>query len=349
VDCSSVSINIDVESHPVCGKYKGSLKALPTGGELPYKYKWNNGSFAQSLTELDAGNYCVTVLDKTYCKAIKCSSVKNGKLTHDKNCKVYCDGEERANLGPPYAVTNKEDCAAVDYKCSDGHLLQTNVHVGLSTEYVHNKTNCYAVQRNKVTDEICGPYYYDEYIEEVEWDWNAPLVCGEDGDYSCKKVTYCVLTSPYNNKTSVDMIDAPKNNIVMFDPLYPGNYCKATFIYTCDGQEVTKCKRNCAGQEPIIFPMTGGGISTVSNTQDLSVLLWPNFSNEQINIVLSQEEIIPVKISIFTIDGVFIEAINLVLDNSLVIPLNIKYYNLGMYIVQIQSESVLKSLKFLKQ
>ncbi len=49
------------------GEKTGTAKAIGTKGTEPYSYTWSNGSSGESVTNLKAGNYVVTVSDKNGC------------------------------------------------------------------------------------------------------------------------------------------------------------------------------------------------------------------------------------------------------------------------------------------
>ena len=52
----------------VCpGESTGMAMAVATGGTMPYSYLWNNGQTTQSITNLAAGTYTVTVTDDNGC------------------------------------------------------------------------------------------------------------------------------------------------------------------------------------------------------------------------------------------------------------------------------------------
>jgi SdrD B-like domain/SprB repeat/PKD domain/Secretion system C-terminal sorting domain len=67
--------NISV-SQPTCfGSNTGFATAQPVGGMAPFTFIWNNGSTNQTIQNLPAGNYSVTVTDKFGCTATKSTTL----------------------------------------------------------------------------------------------------------------------------------------------------------------------------------------------------------------------------------------------------------------------------------
>ena len=60
-----VGINLTVSiKNPTCAYGQdGEITALPSGGVGPYSYYWSNGDTTQTISNLVAGNYSVTVVD----------------------------------------------------------------------------------------------------------------------------------------------------------------------------------------------------------------------------------------------------------------------------------------------
>src|SRR5690606_39382556 len=52
-----------------CIAENGSISVTASGGTEPYTYLWSNGATTQSITELAAGSYTVTVTDANGCTA----------------------------------------------------------------------------------------------------------------------------------------------------------------------------------------------------------------------------------------------------------------------------------------
>jgi hypothetical protein len=62
---TKVPFNLGVsQTNPTCVNFSdGEITALPSGGFPPYTYQWSNGDTTQTISNLSAGNYSVTVTD----------------------------------------------------------------------------------------------------------------------------------------------------------------------------------------------------------------------------------------------------------------------------------------------
>ena len=58
-----ITINFDFTEPPCGGFATGSITALPSGGVGPYTYVWNTGATTQTISNIPAGLYSVTVTD----------------------------------------------------------------------------------------------------------------------------------------------------------------------------------------------------------------------------------------------------------------------------------------------
>lgn len=76
---------------------KGSIQLSTSGGTAPYAYKWSTGATGNSLTELKAGSYFVTVTDKGQCRVFKNYEVNASDLNLEITKVVGCEGNNCTN------------------------------------------------------------------------------------------------------------------------------------------------------------------------------------------------------------------------------------------------------------
>jgi hypothetical protein len=71
-----LSVELTSFELPVChGNNDGKLVVAAQGGTGPYSYAWSNGAAANTITNLPAGNYKVTVTDELGCSIVKIFSL----------------------------------------------------------------------------------------------------------------------------------------------------------------------------------------------------------------------------------------------------------------------------------
>ena len=124
---------INVQHINCFGGSTGSATANPIYGTSPYTYNWSNNKTTQTITNLTAGNYTVTIKDA--CNSTATASVtilQNSKVnasitTTPVTCNGGADGTATAHPIhglPPYS-----------YKWSNGQITQTAVGLIANTTY----------------------------------------------------------------------------------------------------------------------------------------------------------------------------------------------------------------------
>lgn len=132
---------IDVQHNGCWGGHTGSATANPIDGNPPYTYKWSNGKTTQTINNLAAGTYRVTIIDQCGTRAtasvtITQASKVNATIT---STPVTCRG---GNDGTATA-TPISGTAPYTYKWSNGQTTQTAINlVGGVTYKVTVKDGC---------------------------------------------------------------------------------------------------------------------------------------------------------------------------------------------------------------
>lgn len=87
------------DNTPLCnGDCNGSLTVSPSGGMSPYLYTWSNGGNTQSINNICAGTYIVTVEDQQGCQTVDTFALMEPPLLQYSgaptpvNCDVACNG-----------------------------------------------------------------------------------------------------------------------------------------------------------------------------------------------------------------------------------------------------------------
>ncbi len=119
----------------------GVITANPGGGVPGYTYSWETGETTQSITYMNPGTYCVTVLDNVNCAIAGCVTVNIeaptiNLIVNDITCNGYDDGSIVANVTngmPPFT-----------YQWSNGETTDTitNLAPGTYTVTVTGANGC---------------------------------------------------------------------------------------------------------------------------------------------------------------------------------------------------------------
>ncbi|HMQ49652.1 MAG TPA: SdrD B-like domain-containing protein, partial [Saprospiraceae bacterium] len=88
------TVSIDGDD-ATCGYDNGSATAIPSGGESPYTYLWNNNETTATITDLAVGTYTVTVTDNNGCMASTTVVISNiDGATASVNDASVCPGDQ---------------------------------------------------------------------------------------------------------------------------------------------------------------------------------------------------------------------------------------------------------------
>lgn len=66
---NAIAISLEAENISCHGANDGIISSVVSGGIAPYQYNWSNGSSNTSLTDLNPGNYMLTVVDASGCES----------------------------------------------------------------------------------------------------------------------------------------------------------------------------------------------------------------------------------------------------------------------------------------
>lgn len=71
----ALSVSFSSSSPSCFGLANGQLTAVPSGGSLPYTFQWNTGASTQTIVNIPAGTYTVTVSDADGCQISQSASI----------------------------------------------------------------------------------------------------------------------------------------------------------------------------------------------------------------------------------------------------------------------------------
>ncbi len=138
-----------------CGQSNGSATVNATGGTPQYTYTWSNGGTGQTISNLSAGTYTVTVKDANNCTATATVVVGNinGPVATTTKVDAKCGKSDGSATANPTGGTPQ-----YTFVWSNGGTGQTitGVSAGTYTVTVKDANNCTATA-TAVVGNIAGP------------------------------------------------------------------------------------------------------------------------------------------------------------------------------------------------
>lgn len=129
------------------GNATGSIDLTVSGGTPPYNYQWSNCATIQDLAGLEAGTYCVTVVDANSCSKMLCINVTQSAPMAVPSIQVSYSGGSNVALtatgGSSYVWSNGTPVATTNVSSNNG---------GTYTVTVTDSNGCTAM--NAVTPNI---------------------------------------------------------------------------------------------------------------------------------------------------------------------------------------------------
>ena len=169
--------NIDISSYVTpadCNANNGNIKIIPNGGTAPYTYSWSNNSVTDSIFNLSAGLYTVTVTDNN-----GCSNTANIGLPNFNNLTistvvthVACFNENTGSISA--TVSGNTGSTTNTWFDENGNNLSSGVNVS------NLSAGNYTLQ---VVDDISGCYQF----ENISIEQNTPIQAslGNTNNASC--------------------------------------------------------------------------------------------------------------------------------------------------------------------
>lgn len=126
----------------------GSITLNPTGGSPGYTYRWSNGATTSAISNLTAGQYCVTVTDQNQCTSETCFDVEVMLLPlgfSTEQVDILCNGESTGTASieitggaAPYGVSFSDN---IQLSTADGIVQRSNLPAGELVFVITDATN----------------------------------------------------------------------------------------------------------------------------------------------------------------------------------------------------------------
>lgn len=167
---TSLAISNTTITDEYCSSSTGSITAVVTGGSAPYSYAWSNGGTTNSINNLSAGTYNLTVTEANGCQTVGAYVVNNNVGNLSLNGSIInetCgDGTGEINIvtnGGNMPITYSWNNGATTEDLSNlnagTYELTASDNYGCQTIFsglVENITAGLNVEITTITDESCG-------------------------------------------------------------------------------------------------------------------------------------------------------------------------------------------------
>ena len=104
-------LEVEVDITSSCYATGGAINLDVSGGNSPYGYAWNNGQITSTISNLIAGEYCVTVTDNIGCTFEECYTISSSDTEvssvniQDNSCGSSCDGSINIEVNSSESVS----------------------------------------------------------------------------------------------------------------------------------------------------------------------------------------------------------------------------------------------------
>jgi PKD repeat protein len=151
---SSTPANISVTfntTQAACGQSNGGATATVSGGNAPYIYNWSTGSTTNSISNVAAGGYALTVTDNGGCSVVNTATISNsgGPTVNVNTTAPTCFGG--ANGSATASATGGTQPYSYNWSTGSTNASVSGLAAGTYTVSVYDNTQCLSVKSVTVT------------------------------------------------------------------------------------------------------------------------------------------------------------------------------------------------------
>jgi hypothetical protein len=292
----------------------GSATASANGGTGTLSYTWSNSATGTNISNLGAGNYCVTVTDANQCTVSACQTIANptqvaGSIT---KLDVSCNGGNNGTA----TLSASGGTGAFTYLWSNSATTAnvSNLAAGNYTVTITDGNNCTATASTGITEPTALA---------LTPTCNATILGQSTGSAS---VNVTGGTSPYSYNWSSGSTAATASNLsagIVNVTVTDANNCTST--------------TNCEVQFTVGIEETVAGITAIS--------VYPNPSNGQFNVMLNLKDASNVEISLFDVRGALVSTEKFAASNTITKTFNLTDAAKGIYSLKITTSTGVVSKK----
>jgi hypothetical protein len=168
-------LTLEAEVPEVCVAGNGAINLNISGGVLPYSFQWSTGQTDQNLSNLEAGDYSVTVTDAANCQVSQDFSIVNSDLevvstvVTNYECGEECDGSINLTVSSSLPI---------QYSWSNGEITQdiSDLCEGAYSVTISSGTCTEILSFEVVTEEVGEDW--SDYTVDVLWNFGSEAFGG---------------------------------------------------------------------------------------------------------------------------------------------------------------------------
>ncbi len=215
------AVAIDKENATCPGAADGSATAhiTPGGGTAPYSYQWNTGATSQSISNLSAGTYYVTVTAANCCTASDTIVISDQDTTRpvpvSKDITVYLDANCQVTIQGSDVDNGSTDNCAVD-------TIIVSPNVFTSNESGQNTVTMTVIDVNGNIDSTTATVTVEDTIKPTIITQNATVYLDQNGlgsitlaDVNDGSFDNCELDTLVVDTTEFDCSDLGANTVTV--------------------------------------------------------------------------------------------------------------------------------------
>lgn len=334
---------------------EAGLTAYVMGGNAPFSYFWSNGVVGSSLTDLCAGEYCVTVADNEGYTASSCFTVYEGNNNEPGDTTWY----NNIYLGISYDFASQDDCSAFAtvsvsggtppyaYQWDNGVTTQvvTGLCIGQTACLTvidaagNAATACVYISMDNTNPGDSTLNGDDPWESTLEWEVDSMFNTAEIIDYWVTDTEMCfVWAMVYENSNYTETYTAcyPIDAATIED----GYYLVYLHVVFSNGQKANYTFSDVVYAEPSAF-------LSVGDTPVLpGINLYPNPVSDVLNIE-GFDGSASVSICVYNVAGVLLESMDYNRVSG-VIALSTGEWPSGVYIVETRTGEVRNTFRIVK-
>lgn len=273
--CNNFSVSVSTVNVTTQGGTDGSATANLTGGSGPYSYNWSNSATTAVISNLSAGNYCVTATDNVGCTSTACGIVSSPSCAGFSTSVTVVDATTVGGSDGTASAINTGGTGPFTYLWSNG-ATTSSINNLVAASYcvtVTDASACIASACGTVGQPSCAGFSLATSATD------ETTVGGNNGS---------VTATPSGGATPYSYLWNTSSSTQTISNLAPGSFCVTVtdnvgcVLSTCD----TVNAPNCAGfgVSLTVTDATGaistdGGVSTtVTGGTGPYTYLWTNTS-----------------------------------------------------------------------